>query len=239
MMNAREHGERLLRLENVGVSYRRHGGFRRQRPYWALEDVSFEIYRGETLGIIGRNGVGKSTLLRLLAGIIQPDRGAIQLDCPCHISLLSLQVGFVPQLTGWENAVLSGLLLGMRRKEIESRMSEIIAFAELENFIDQPISTYSTGMRARLGFSVAFQADPDILLVDEVLGVGDAEFREKSEHAMRQKIRSNRTVVLVSHNPQTISNLCDRALWIEKGCTRLESDPDSVLAAYTGTIKPA
>jgi len=239
MISAREHGERLLRLENVGVSYRRRGGLNRRSLFWALEDVSFEIYRGETLGVIGRNGVGKSTLLRLLAGIIQPDLGTIRFDYPCHISLLSLQVGFIPQLTGRENAVLSGMLLGMRRKEIEERMGEIIAFAELEDFIDQPISTYSTGMRARLGFSVAFQADPDILLVDEVLGVGDAEFREKSAQAMRQKIRSNRTVVLVSHNQQTIRNLCDRALWIEKGCTRLESDPDSVLKAYSGSLKPA
>ncbi len=237
MISARKHGERLLRLENVGVSYTRRGGLRRQPPFWALEDVSLEIFRGETLGVIGRNGVGKSTLLRLLAGIIRPDRGSISFDRPCHISLLSLQVGFIPQLTGRENAVLSGMLLGMRRKEIEARMGEIIAFAELEDFIDQPISTYSTGMRARLGFSVAFQADPDILLVDEVLGVGDAEFREKSARAMRQKICSNRTVVLVSHNPQTIRNLCDRALWVEKGCTLLESDPDSVLAAYTDTLK--
>jgi len=170
-------------------------------------------------------------------GIINPDRGTIHLDIRCHISLLSLQVGFIPQLTGRENAVLSGMLLGMRRKEIEARMDDIISFSELRDFIDQPISVYSTGMRARLGFSVAFQANPDILLVDEVLGVGDAEFREKSAHVMRQKIRSNRTVVLVSHNPQTIRNLCDRAVWIEKGCTRLEGDPGSVLAAYAGSQK--
>jgi lipopolysaccharide transport system ATP-binding protein len=239
MIPATKHGDRLLRLENVGVSYRRRGVLKRQPPFWALEDVFLEIYRGETLGIIGRNGVGKSTLLRLLAGIIIPDRGIIHFDSPCHISLLSLQVGFIPQLTGRENAVLSGMLLGMRRKEIEARMDKIIDFAELGDFFDQPISTYSTGMRARLGFSVAFQTDPDILLVDEVLGVGDAEFREKSERAMRQKIRSNRTVVLVSHNPQMIRNLCDRAVWIENGCTRLEGDPESVLTAYSGNLKSA
>jgi len=238
-MTAKPHGERLLSLKNIGVSYRRRVGLHRQPPFWALEDVSLEIYRGETLGVIGRNGVGKSTLLRLLAGIIKPDRGTIHLDTPCHISLLSLQVGFLPQLTGRENAVLSGMLLGVPRKAIEARMDKIIDFAELGDFFDQPIYVYSTGMRARLGFSVAFQTDPDILLVDEVLGVGDAEFREKSERAMRQKIRSNRTVVLVSHNPQTIRNLCDRAVWIEKGCTRLEGDPDCVLAAYSKTQKSA
>jgi lipopolysaccharide transport system ATP-binding protein len=233
------HGERLVSLKNIGVSYRRRVGFHLQSPFWALEDVSLEIYRGETLGVIGRNGVGKSTLLRLLAGIITPDRGTIHFDGHYHISLLSLQVGFIPQLTGRENAVLSGMLLGVARKAIEARLDKIIEFSELGDFIDQPISTYSTGMRARLGFSVAFQTDPDILLVDEVFGVGDAEFRDKSERAMRQKIRSNKTVVLVSHNPQTIRNLCDRAVWIEKGCTRLEGDPDSVLAAYSGTQKSA
>jgi lipopolysaccharide transport system ATP-binding protein len=236
-MTAKPHGERLVSLKNIGVSYRRRVGFHLQPPFWALQDVSLEIYRGETLGVIGRNGGGKSTLLRLLAGIISPDRGSIHLDTPCHISLLSLQVGFLPQLTGRENAVLSGMLLGVPRTTIEARMDKIIDFAELGDFFDQPIAVYSTGMRARLGFSVAFQADPDILLVDEVLGVGDAEFREKSASAMRQKIRSNRTVVLVSHDPRTIRNLCDRAVWIEKGCTRLEGDPDSVLAAYSGTQK--
>jgi len=238
-MSSGVHGERLVRLDNVGVSYRRRGGFSRQPPFWALKDISLEIYRGETLGVIGRNAVGKSTLLRLLAGIIRPDRGTIRFDNPCHTSLLSLQVGFIPQLTGRENAVLSGMLLGMRRNDIEARMYAIVSFAELEEFIDQPISSYSTGMRTRLGFSVALQADPDILLVDEVLGVGDAEFREKSARAMRQKIRSNRTVVLVSHNPQTIRNLCDRAVWIEKGCSQLEGDPESVLAAYSDVLKTA
>ena len=207
----------------------------RQTPFWALEDVTLEIYRGETVGVIGRNGVGKSTLLRLLAGIVSPDRGTIRFEIPCHTSLLSLQVGFIPQLTGWENAVLSGMLLGMRRKKIEACMDEIIAFSELGEFINQPISAYSPGMRARLGFSVAFQADPDILLFDEALGVGDAEFREKSANAMRQKIRSNKTVVLVSHNEKTIRNLCDRAVWIEKGGARMIGDPDSVLEAYSMT----
>jgi lipopolysaccharide transport system ATP-binding protein len=234
-MIAEQQGERLVSLKNIAVSYRRRRGFRRQTPFWALEDVTLETYRGETVGVIGRNGVGKSTLLRLLAGIVSPDRGTIRFEIPCHTSLLSLQVGFIPQLTGWENAVLSGMLLGMRRKKIEACMDEIIAFSELGEFINQPISAYSPGMRARLGFSVAFQADPDILLFDEALGVGDAEFREKSANAMRQKIRSNKTVVLVSHNEKTIRNLCDRAVWIEKGGARMIGDPDSVLEAYSMT----
>ena len=231
-MTSGKQSDRLIRLDNVGVSYQQRKGFRKQPKFWALKDISFDIFHGETLGVIGRNGVGKSTLLCLVAGIIDPDMGTVFRAENCHASLLSLQVGFVPQLTGRENAVLSGMLLGMHRDIIESRMDEIIAFSELDEFIDQPIYTYSTGMRARLGFSVAFQTDPDILLVDEVLGVGDADFREKSSRAMRQKIHSNKTVVLVSHNHQTIRNLCDRVVWIDNGRARLEGDPDTVLKAY-------
>lgn len=231
-MHSNNQGNILVRLNHVAVSYQRRNGFRNQPVFWALQDITLSIFHGETIGIIGRNGVGKSTLLRLIAGIITPDKGSVLYAEKCHASLLSLQVGFIPQLTGRENAILSGMLLGMQRSAVEAKMKEIIEFSELNDFIDLPISTYSTGMRARLGFSIAFQADPDILLVDEVLGVGDAEFREKSSRAMRQKIRSNKTVVLVSHNPQTIRSLCDRVIWIEKGCTRLEGDPNTVLNAY-------
>ena len=150
-------------------------------------------------------------------------------------SILSLQVGFVPQLTGRENSVLSGMLLGVRKQDMRSRMEKIIEFSGLGDFIDQPIYTYSTGMLARLGFSIAFQTDPDILLVDEVLGVGDAEFREKSSRAMRQKIRSNKTIVLVSHNQHIIRELCDRVVWVERGRERMVGNPDHVLESYAAT----
>jgi lipopolysaccharide transport system ATP-binding protein len=189
------------------------------------------LHHGETLAVIGRNGVGKSTLLRLLAGIIQPDRGEM-ISRGLRASLIPLQLGFVDYLTGRENIMLSGMLMGLRKKEVKAKMEEIIAFSELGEFIEQPINTYSSGMRARLGFSIAIQADPDILLLDEVFSVGDAEFNQKSTSVMREKIRSDKTVVLVSHNPATIRQLCQRAVWIEEGVSRLEGAASDVLDAY-------
>jgi lipopolysaccharide transport system ATP-binding protein len=204
--------------------------------FWALQDVSFELYRGETLGIVGRNGAGKSTLLRVLAGIITPERGKV-VGNGYQASLLSLQVGFVPHLTGRENAILSGLLLGLHRREVEAAINEIIEFAELAEFIDEPVRTYSAGMKARLGFAVAFQANPDVLLIDEVLAVGDAEFRKKSAAAMRERIQSDKTVVLVSHNAPTLRELCDRAVWIENGVSRAEGSTEVVLRQYQATMR--
>ena len=224
-----------LRLRNVAVSYQRCVGLLRRCPFWALKDVSFELYHGETLGILGRNGAGKSTLLKLLAGIIAPEKGVLESD-GSRSSLLSLQVGFVPHLTGRQNAVLSGILLGLTRAQVEARMGTIVEFAELAEFIDEPLHTYSSGMRARLGFSVAFQADPDILLIDEVLGVGDVEFQQKSAQVMKQRIRSNKTVVLVSHNLNVLRELCDRLVWIESGETRGEGEIEAVLSACFGGV---
>ena len=221
----------ILSLSNVAVSYRRKKGLLKAGYYWALKDVSFNLYHGETLGIIGRNGAGKSTLLMLLADIIQPDRGEI-MRTGAKASLLTLNAGLIPHLSGRNNAILSGMLLGMRRKVIEGAMDKIIEFSELEEFIDEPVKTYSAGMRARLGFSVAFQADPDILLIDETLGVGDARFSKKSSGALRKKIRSNKTVVLVSHNARLVRNLCDRVVWIDKGRSVEEGQPGYVLDAY-------
>ena len=222
----------LLSLDRVGLAFGQGRlGFGRATPFWVLKDVSFDLRHGETLGVIGRNAAGKSTLLRLLAGIITHDRGVLTNHGYTAV-LLSLQTGFVPHLTGRQNAILSGLLLGLRRREIESRMEHIIEFSELGGFIDQPLSTYSSGMRARLGFSVAYQLDPDILLIDETLGVGDEEFKVKSANAMRERIRSDKTIVLVSHNAGTIRELCDRAIWIEEGVTRLVGSVEDVAAAY-------
>jgi len=222
--------EPILSLRNVGVSYKRHRGVFGQ-PFWALKDVSFDLYQGETLGVIGRNGVGKSTLLRVIDGIIKPDCGTL-VNRGYQSSLLSLQLGFVHYLTGRENAILSGMLMGMRKRDIMAKLDAIIAFSELGDFIEQPIGTYSSGMVARLGFSVAFQADPDILLIDEVLGVGDAEFSQKSSQVMREKIHSNKTIVFVSHNGLLIQQLCDRVVWIEGGVSRMEGSAQSVLHEY-------
>lgn len=221
----------VISLRHVGVSYTHHIGPFKRRRFWALNDVSLDLFHGETLGIVGRNGAGKSSLLRILAGIIRPDRGRV-IHNGHRAALLSLQLGFAPNLSGRENACLSGIIMGLSRKEIGRRMDRIQEFAELGDFMDQPLKTYSTGMRARLGFAVALESHPDILLIDEVLGVGDGEFREKSSNALRQLIRSNKTVVLVSHHVETVRQLCDRAVWIEDRISKTQGDVDKVLAEY-------
>ncbi len=223
----------VLELHQVGVRYSRGGGlFRRRRPpFWALKEVSFRLFPGEALGVIGKNGAGKSTLLRLLAGILRPDRGQF-LNHGYRASLLSLQVGFIPHLSGRQNVVLSGLLLGLTLREIEEKMASIVSFAELEDFIEEPLQTYSSGMRARLGFATAFHVDPDLLLIDEVLGVGDAAFVKKSKAAMRRRIRSEKTVVLVSHSAGAIRSVCSRVVWIDDGRVAMDGDVEEVLEAY-------
>src|SRR5262249_13385528 len=158
-------------------------------------------------GIIGRNGAGKSTLLRVLAGILTPDKGGMTRK-PAVCQLLTLALGFQRHLSGRDNAILSGLMLGLRRSEIEQRLPKVIEFSELGDFFEEPISAYSTGMVMRLGFSVAIQIDPDILLIDEVLSVGDAEFQKKSAAALHEHIHSDRTVVLVSHDLESIRKIC-------------------------------
>lgn len=227
-MNSNE--QPVLSLRNVGIYYKRKRGVFGE-PFWAIKDVSFDLYHGDTLGIIGRNGVGKSTLLRLMAGIIKPNQGTF-INNGYPVSLLSLQLGFIYYLTGRENALLSGMFMGLRKKAIKAKMDAIIEFSELGDFIDQPIATYSSGMVARLGFSVAFQVDPDILLIDEVLGVGDAEFSQKSAKVMQEKIHSNKTIVFVSHHASLIQQLCNRVVWIEDGVSQADGKPDEVLKEY-------
>lgn len=222
----------LIRLESVGVSYPQRRGFLQRTQYWALRDISFSIFQGETVGIIGRNGVGKTTLLRLLSDIISPDKGTLRRERGLRTVLLSLQAGFIPALTGRQNAIISGITLGLTKQQIESGMDQIIEFSELNQFIDQPVSTYSAGMRARLGFSVAMRVEPDVLLIDEVIAVGDEAFREKSSAVIRQRVKANETTVLVTHFPQLAKALCSRLVWIEDGCIRMIGEPDNVLAAY-------
>jgi lipopolysaccharide transport system ATP-binding protein len=226
----------VIALSNVGVYYWLKKGYLRRERFWALKDVSIEVHRGESLGVIGRNGAGKTTLLQLLAGIISPDQGELE-NVGVQAALLSLQIGFLDQLSGRENAILSGLMLGMARETVEERMEEIASFSELGDFFERPLGTYSSGMKARLGLSVALQLDPDVLLIDEVLGVGDAEFRAKSEARMIERVESDRTIVMVSHNPATIRDLCDRAVWIEDGRSLAEGPTEEVLQAYEATLR--
>jgi lipopolysaccharide transport system ATP-binding protein len=222
--------EAIIRMENVGVAFNaqlRVGSSR----FWALEDVSLTLAPGDRLGVVGRNGSGKSTLLRTIAGIITPDRGRLT-RAPVSCQLLSLALGFVPHLSGRDNAILSGLMLGLRRREIVHRLPAILEFSELGDFFDQPISSYSTGMTMRLGFSVAIQVEPDVLLIDEVLAVGDAEFQQKSGDALRERIHGGTTVVFVSHGDTHVQQICNRALWIEHGRSMMEGAVDDVLRAY-------
>lgn len=221
----------LLTLDHIGCSYKIRRGFQFNR-YTALSDVSFSLYKGETLGLIGHNGAGKSTLLKIIANILLPDTGRLIYHVPLSISLLSLQLGFSPELNGVDNAIMGGLLLGYPQKEARRLLPQIIEFSELGERIYDPLKTYSTGMRARLGFAVAMMMSPDILLVDEALGVGDADFRTKSTAFMKEKMLSGQTVVFVSHQAPTVKALCSRALWLEHGEVMMIGDTDSVIDAY-------
>lgn len=228
-----QHNE-LIRLDKVGVSYPQRKGFLKKTDYWALKDISFSISEGETIGIIGRNGVGKTTLLRLLADIISPDCGKIIRSADQRTVLLSIQAGFISTLTGRQNAFISGITLGLSPQKISSCFDKIIEFSELQDFIDQPVYSYSSGMMARLGFSVAMQVDPDILLIDEAISVGDEEFRKKSAALIHDRVAANETTVLVTHNAQMAGTLCSRIVWIENGVVRMNGDPEDVLRQYLG-----
>ena len=222
----------VVSLRSVGVCYRSRGRLLgRAAEYWALSEVSFDVYPGETIGLIGNNGAGKTTLLKAIAGIIEADRGSIERG-DVSLTMLSLQVGFLPQLSGRENAILSGMMLGLDRKAAEREVDSIEAFAELEDHFDAPLATYSNGMRARLGFSCALYSAAEILLIDEVLGVGDQQFRVKSTDAIKSLIRSKRTVLLASHNLATVRELCDRVIWIDNGRTRAAGTTAQVLEQY-------
>lgn len=238
VLPAAEPASPIISLRNVGLSYwLKRSTWRRQR-FWALKDVSFDLYKGDSLGVVGKNGAGKSTLLRLLANVMSPDRGTVRHFTHLRTSLLSLQLGFLGHLTGRENAILSGMFLGLKKRAIEAKMEDIIAFSELESFIDQPLSTYSSGMRARLGFAVAFQVEPDVLLVDEITGVGDAAFQEKSFAMMKERLQSNNsTIVFVSHSAGHVRNMCNRAVWIEDGVVRAEGNAADTVTAYEDFLK--
>jgi lipopolysaccharide transport system ATP-binding protein len=198
---------------------------------WALKDVSFEVKQGEVVGIIGRNGAGKSTLLKILSRITEPTKGYAEIRGRVG-SLLEIGTGFHPELTGRENIYLNGAILGMNRFEIEKKFDEILAFAETEKFIDTPVKHYSSGMTVRLAFGVAAHLEPDILLIDEVLAVGDAAFQRKCLGKMGDVAKGGRTVVFVSHNMGAIRQLCDRVIWIDQGKIRDNGEVEEVVTNY-------
>ncbi len=231
--------EPIISLRNLSVSYRpqKHFKSKIKQPINALKNIDLDIYRGEKLGIIGRNGSGKSTLMKILAGIIGPDSGSITIADPKpHIQLLSLGVGLEGHLSGRENAVLNGLLLGKSRKHMLGRIDAIKDFSELGDFFEYPVNTYSTGMVARLCFAVAMESEPDVLLLDELLGVGDASFAKKSADAIKGRLSSDKTVVLISHNAEVINQLCNRAIWIDDGTTMEEGHTNTVSQKYLNSF---
>ena len=228
--------EVAIRIEDLGKRYR----LGEERPLrghtqvdemWALRDVSFDVARGEAVGIVGRNGAGKSTLLKILARITEPTTGSATIQGRVG-SLLEVGTGFHPELTGRENVRLNGAILGMRRHEIDARFEEIVEFSGVSRFLDTPVKRYSSGMRVRLAFAVAAHLDPEILIVDEVLAVGDAEFQSRCLGKMSDVAGRGRTVLFVSHNLAALRTLCTRAVWLERGAVRACSAVSPVVDAY-------
>lgn len=203
--------------------------------FWAVRDVSFEVPEGETFGLIGRNGSGKSTLLKTLARILHPDEGRIVARGRVA-SLLEVGSGFHPELSGRENVFLNGSILGLKRKEIAARFDEIVDFSGVEKFIDQPVKNYSSGMYVRLGFAVAINIRPDILIVDEVLSVGDGEFKAKSKEKFRELTAEGRTVIPVSHSLGQVASMCHQVAWLDKGRLRQVGPAKEVTRAYQATF---
>lgn len=209
--------------------------FIRRRPgpeeFWALRNVSFEVPTGRVFGIIGANGSGKSTLLRVLARIYAPDEGEVEIRGKVS-SLITLGAGFQVQLSGLENIQYNGMLLGLTRPQVQARLKDIVEFADLGSFIDAPVRTYSSGMRARLGFSVAVHVDPEIVVVDEVLVVGDAQFRQRCADKMKELFSQGTTVVMVQHSMEAIVEMCHQAMWLERGAVREIGRPYDVVKSY-------
>jgi len=205
------------------------------RSYLAIEDINFQVKKGESVALIGRNGAGKSTSLGLVAGVLKPTSGSVRVTGRVA-SMLELGGGFHPELTGRENIKLNAVLLGLRRKELKERIDKIIEFSELGEFIDEPIRVYSSGMLAKLGFSVISQVDPDILIIDEVLAVGDIAFQKKCIKTINEFKSKGVTILFVSHNIADVKKICDRVIWIENHRLREIGDSEKILESYTKTM---
>ena len=225
-------GEVVLSLRDVSLTFRRRQGLFGSYSQTALSGINLDLHRGETLGIIGRNGSGKSTLLRVMAGILRPTAGRVNVAPDLSRAVLSLGLGFRNDLTGRDNALLSAILQGCTRRDAEANLEAINEFAELGDAFEHPVSTYSSGMRARLGFSTSLISHVDVLFIDEVLAVGDAAFRKKASEALKGRIRGDQTVVLVTHNLGEVEALCDRVVWIDLARAKRSGTPSEITKSY-------
>jgi lipopolysaccharide transport system ATP-binding protein len=232
------HQETQLRDQLVRLLRAPFGKRRQREVLWALSDVSFSVEKGEVVGIIGRNGAGKSTLLKILAKITYPTSGRVRARGRVA-ALLEVGAGFHEELTGRENIYLNGSIMGMKKREVDAKLEAIVEFSGLQRFVDTPIKRYSSGMRSRLGFAVAAHLDPDVLIVDEVLAVGDAAFQKKCISAMHELRGGGRTVLFVSHNMAAVENLCSRGIWLAQGQVQLDGPAPKVIEAYMSSFAAA
>ncbi|MEM8960341.1 MAG: ABC transporter ATP-binding protein [Acidobacteriota bacterium] len=238
----------VIELRDLGLCYRlakqRPGSFKEYMIHmvrgsliyeelWALDDIQVTVQRGELVGVVGRNGAGKSTMSKVIAGVLEPSRGTCVVRGTTS-AILELGTGFDPELTGLENLYLNALLRGHRRKEIDTKLDEIVAFSGIGDFIHSPVRNYSTGMMARLGFSIATAWIPDVLILDEVLAVGDTRFVARCHERLHEFRAAGTTIILVSHSPTEIIEHCTRCLWLDEGKLCADGDPKDILAAYVG-----
>jgi len=227
------HKTRSFQEALVNLVHRRNGS---REEFWALRNVSLAVPQGKTLAIVGENGSGKSTILKLITRILEPTSGRVHANGKVS-ALIELGAGFHPDLTGRENIYLNGSILGLSRKEMSRKFDEIVAFSEMERFIDTPVKHFSSGMYARLGFSVAISVDPDILIIDEVLAVGDEAFQRKCLGRIKALQSRGRTVILVSHNLEMLRSLCDQAVWLKQGVIAAEGPVDDVVGQYLDAVQ--
>nr|WP_255771344.1 ATP-binding cassette domain-containing protein [Microbulbifer guangxiensis] len=226
-----------MKLERVSLCYKSGYNIFKSSKKTVLSNISMEIRRGEKIGVVGRNGAGKSSLLKLLAGIYQPDKGKIFASESVRSAFIGLQNGFVPYMSGLDNITLTGLLMGMTRSEVRRKLEQIVDYTELGENIHRPVFSYSSGMKARLAFAISAFSEPDLLLIDEAMSVGDRAFRKKSEEKIAELIKGDAAVVLVSHESHLIQSICTQAIWLDRGVVVQSGDSDSVAEVYAKSFE--
>jgi len=239
--------DNVINLEKVSIIYNRNISLRKDTngkiiknifskkiQFHALNNISLTIQKGDVIGIIGENGAGKTTLLKVISQVLYPDKGSIKINGKVS-SLMSLGAGFLPTLSGRENIYINGVFLGLSRKELDQRIDNIIQFSGIEDFIDTPIRYYSSGMKARLGFSIAVHTDPEILVVDEIIAAGDKEFRQKAQDKMKEFMMKAKAIVIASHSMKLLKQLCNRCLWLEKGKIKMDGETNDIIKLYSAS----